>query len=187
MMVDSGDQMNNGYNTYKAMIETSLARSPQENIVTGYTRVDNQLKLDIRVNDQSVTPLFQESGESVHAIIYVEDHVALTVGYVQTVVSQFISLPLVNGAIASYVLSTNDITGINWNHVYSVALVDYRPSSTLNAYDTLQASVPKPKAFSAIPNSLIFPVNSSNGSNGMIQMPFEGTSLLARTITNLLL
>jgi hypothetical protein len=51
MVVDSGNRISNGYvnfyDTYKAMVDSSLAQMPQADIAAYYTRVGDKLAFDV--------------------------------------------------------------------------------------------------------------------------------------------
>lgn len=188
MMVDSGNQISNGYtdfyNAYRAMVEASLARPPKADITAYYTRVGDKLEFDIHVTNESGTTLSWENSATIHAIVYEEAHVALTDRYVRAAMFEFIATPLANGDTASYTLTTEDIGGVNWDNIHSVVLVDYRPSDTSSTYDTLQAAVPEPGEFTIAPNPIIFLVDSADDSGRMIGMSMQGSDSLTWTVTN---
>lgn len=190
MMVDSGNQISLGYvnfyNTYKAMVDVSLARPPKADITAYYTRVGDTLEFEVQVTNQSGTTLSWENGATVHAIVYEEAHVNLTDRFVRTAVARSISTPLPNGNIGTYTLTTGDITGVNWDNIHSVVLMDYRPSEMSAAYDTLQAAVPQLGEFTVAPNPIVFLVDSADGSGGTMTLAMQGPGSLTWTATNAL-
>jgi hypothetical protein len=188
MMVDSGNQISNGYvnfyDTYKAMVEASLARPPKADITAYYTRIGDKLQFDITLTNQSGTTLSWDNNATVHAIVYEEAKVGLTSRYVRTAVYESISTPLANGDTAHFALTTDGINGVNWDNLHSVVLVDYQPSDLSGAYDTLQASVPEPGGFSVTPDPIIFLIDTADGSGGTVTMSLQGPSSLTWTVNN---
>ncbi|MCP4363600.1 MAG: hypothetical protein GY796_36840 [Chloroflexi bacterium] len=184
MMVDSGNQISSGYvnfyNTYQTMVETSLARPPQADIAAYYTRVGDTLEFEVQVTNQSGVTLSWNNAATVHAIVYEEAHVNLTDRFVREAVAQSISTPLPDGDTAAYTLTTGNITRVNWDSIHSVVLVDYRPSESSGAYDTLQAVVPELGTFTITPNPLTFLVDSG----GTMTLAMQGPSSLTWTVTN---
>lgn len=146
VMVDSGNQISQRYdssdyyNTYKDMVDTSLARPPQANITVQSQRVGDHFHFDVQVTNLSGVTLSSSNSATVNVIVYEEGATAgVTERYVRAVESIGIS-SLANGATGSFSLDTSDISGVDWSKLYTVVLVDYQPGGLGTAYDMLQAA-----------------------------------------------
>lgn len=156
VMIDSGHQISNGYEDfdtkYRAMVDTSLARDPQAEVVaSGQRSSGNLLVFDVRVVNRSDVDLADYAG-TVWAIVYEEFASApgsnrLTKRFVRAVAStdmwgKYNNFP--PGATGTFRLGTEEpLSGVNWDNLRAVVLVDYCPFGTDGACDMLQAvSIP---------------------------------------------
>ena len=149
-MVDSGNQISSGpvdySETFASMVDTALSRPPACSITATGQRIDDHFHFDIQITNLSGTILSVSNSATVHAMLYeidatnvVPDMAGITGAYVRAGASSSIS-SLANGATGNFSLDTPDLTGVeNWNNVYSLVIVDYRPGAG-GAYDTLQAA-----------------------------------------------
>ncbi len=146
LMTDSGNQISNGsvdfYNVYKTMVDTAAAR-PAKAAVTAYSlRCGDKLRFYVRVTNHSGTSLSYSSNHAtVHAIVWEDAHVADTNRYVRATVSADFTSSVADGANASFVLETPELTGIDWDKLHTAVLADYRPGGLTGAFDTLQAAL----------------------------------------------
>jgi hypothetical protein len=152
IMIDSGNQISNGYlgsgahDTYKAMVDTALARPPLASIQAASWRVGKRISFSIQLTNLSSTTLSSSNAATIHAIVY-EDHTPVDPNYdhitgriVRAVVSNAISPALASGMTTTVYLQTGDLnTIVDWRQVHTIALADYRPGGSSGAYDTLQA------------------------------------------------
>jgi hypothetical protein len=53
-----------------------------------------------------------------------------------------------SGHLATFILETGDLTGVDWTRLHYLALVDYQPGGValLEPYDVLQAAIALPAA-----------------------------------------
>ena len=148
IIVDSGHQVQSGvvpyYNTYKALVDQELARAPQAQIQATWQRIGNKVAFTIQVTNQSgVSVSYAQNRAAVHALVYEDAKVGVTSRYVRSAVFQNITTSLAPGASVSFNLETLDLSGVNWDKLHFLALVDYQP--VINAaYDMLQAVVALP-------------------------------------------
>ncbi|MFZ6026186.1 MAG: hypothetical protein ACOYYS_00605 [Chloroflexota bacterium] len=146
VMVDSGNQINNGYvnfaSVYKGMVDAALAREAQAAITATANRVGDTLHFDVDVTNRSGIPISSANAAKVWVIVYEEfaspGGERLTSRYVRAVTSVSISPELANDASGSYSLDTPALSGVDWNNLRAIVLVDYRPDGS-SAYDMLQA------------------------------------------------
>lgn len=148
VMADSGNQISNGpedFDTqYRAMVDASLARDPQAEIVASGQRSGDALHFDVQVTNRSGVTLGSGNGATVWAIVY-EEFAApgsgrLTNRFVRVVASTSVSPDLAPDATRAFTLDTPALSGVNWGGLRAIVLVDYRPAGTSGAYDMLQAA-----------------------------------------------
>jgi uncharacterized repeat protein (TIGR01451 family) len=157
-MVDSGNQIDNGYtgfennyNTYKAMVDTALARPALAEIEALGERVGNKVHFTVQLENLSGVELSFSNSAMVHAIVY-EEHTPLdpdtdhiTGRIVRAAVWESISPALPHGETRTFELETADLSNVvNWDNVHTLVLADYRPGGS-NAHDMLQAALADPK------------------------------------------
>lgn len=150
-MVDSGNQYTDGYvsdyaATYMAMVDTSMARPPQAEIDATVTRVGDTLHIDAHVTNQLGEAIGPANQAKVWVIVYEEFGTPggpgvgrLTMRYVRATASMGISTALADGQTGTYSLDTAALSGVVWENLHVIVLVDYFPADSLYAYDTLQA------------------------------------------------
>ena len=139
VMVDSGNQYSGGYEDFHAvygdMVDTALTRPTQVDIQAYWWRTGDQVSLYVPVTNTGAAAI---SGATAHAIVYEETHVRLTDRFVR----QAVAMPmgdLAPGATVTYTLDTPDLTGVDWQRLHYIVLVDQRLPGASGAYDTLQA------------------------------------------------
>jgi uncharacterized repeat protein (TIGR01451 family) len=152
VMVDSGQQFSNGYlgssahDTYKAMVDTALARPPQAELTASSQRISDRIHFDIELTNLSGVTLSSSNAAAVHAIVYEEhtpvdpttDHITQRI--VRAVVSTNLATPLVSGATVLLTAETGELGNVvDWSKVHALVLADYRPAGS-DAYDILQAA-----------------------------------------------
>ena len=99
--------------------------------------------------------------------------------YARTAVYRSIS-NLAPTASATYTLETSELSGVNWDKLHFVVLVDYRPAGSSGAYDMLQAATALPLAapFAVYPETLVFFVDPTDPSIVSAQMSLQGASFV---------
>ncbi|MBN2149538.1 MAG: hypothetical protein JW726_19275 [Anaerolineales bacterium] len=147
VMVDSGYDISNGYEdfraVYTAMVDTSLARAPQAVISASGQRVGDGLHFDVDVTNQAGVTLGSSNSATVWVIVYeLFDEIGdgrLTTRYTRAAVKANIVTDLPANASETYGLDVPALSGVVWENLRAVVLVDYRPGGTSGAFDTLQA------------------------------------------------
>ena len=174
-MVDSGNQINNGSvdfgTVYRNMVNNSRARPTRADVTAYWQRIGNYVRFTVQVTNRSGVALSTSTNSAtVHAIVYEDTHVLHTNRFVRAVVSKGISPALPSGSTATFTLDTPELSGVNWDKLHFIALIDYRPSGSSGAYDMLQAAFAQEPTISlaAAPDSV----------------PADGTSASAVTLSN---
>jgi len=144
VMVDSGNQFSGGrqdfHTVYGNMVNTALTRPAQVDIQAYWWRTGDQVRFYVHVTNPGPDPL---TGATAHAIVYEETHVRLTDRFVRQAVAEPM-MTLGAGSTDTYTLETPDLTGVDWNRLRYIVLVDRRPPGQGGAYDTLQAVFAEP-------------------------------------------
>jgi len=179
-MVDSGNQINNGYvdfySAYKAMVDAALARPAQAEIQAYWWRTGNKVGFYVQVKNLSTVILSSwTNSATVHAIVYEDAHVKVTNRFARAAVGIDIS-DLAPNATATFKLETSDLSDVNWDNLHFVVLVDYRPSGSAGAFDILQAAAALPitAPFTAQPDTLTFMVDPTDLSTPPALVNFQG-------------
>jgi len=147
VMVDSGHDYSYGYENfmtnYSAMVDTSLARPPLAQITADVSRVDNHVHVEADVTNKSGVTLGSSNSATVWVIVYevfdAPGAESLTSRYVRTTARQAITTNLADNATASFNLDTPDLSGVVWDNLHVVILVDHLPTGSTEQFDTLQA------------------------------------------------
>ncbi len=154
-MVDSGDQVATGdayyegngfYEVFKGMLDAALAvPDGQAEIAATAQRSGNHVTASVQVTNRGGLTLGSANRATVWLLVY-EDFdaapvagVRLTKQYVRATVSQALTTDLTPNAIQSFTLNTADLSGVDWNRLHAIVIVDYRPNPSARPYDTYQA------------------------------------------------
>ncbi len=182
VMVDSGNQINNGYvnfgSVYSAMVDAALARPPKADIQAGWWRTGNKVGLYIQVLNLSGVSLSTTNAAALHVLIYEEAHVKTTSRFVRSTLIQEITLA--NNTTATYQVESAELTGVDWNKIHAVVLVDYRPGGTIGSYDMLQAVEAEqvPVAFGVLPEAPVFLIELSDLIDQQLTMTVLGPAFV---------
>jgi hypothetical protein len=150
VMVDSGNQTSNGYvdfyDVYQAMVDSALARPAQAEIQAYWSRTGDRVGFDVEVKNLSSATLSSATNSAtVHGIVYEDARVGITNRFARAAVETGIP-DLAPNATATFKLETSDLSGVDWDNLHFVVLVDYRPSGSVGAFDMLQATIAIPKS-----------------------------------------
>ena len=180
IIVDSGNQVTNGYEdfytVYKGMVDTALARPAQADVTAQAQRSGDKVKFSVQVTNLSGVTLSSSSNwAAVHGVVYedVDPGVALTGRYVRAAVSTDIS-NLAPGEKATFTLETSELSGVDWDKLHFLALVDYRPGGSSGAYDMLQAAYALAPTVTVDPDTVTFMVDPSDSAVPSAPVSFEG-------------
>ncbi|NWG20513.1 MAG: hypothetical protein HXY39_09305 [Chloroflexi bacterium] len=125
---------------YRQMINDELSRPPQAALSGAAERIGDQLRFTVSVTNLSNVTLSWDNAATVHVLVYEERQIALTGRYVRAAPVRTLQQPLAPGASTTVVLETEPLTGVQWDALRFVALIDYRPGGTSGAYEQLQAA-----------------------------------------------
>lgn len=163
-MVDSGAAVYDGpFDTetvYRSMIDASLARPPLADVSATWTRIGNQVRFDVQVQNLSGVTLSPANQASVHAIVYEDAHVQYTDRFARAAISAPVS-SLGPGETGIFQLQTGNLVDVDWDKLHFLALVDYLPAGSSGAHDILQAAFAD-DAFTISPQDLTLMVDPAS-------------------------
>jgi hypothetical protein len=145
-MTDSGFNTMNGYsysfmNDTRVMVDASLVRTPGAEISATVQRVGDHYHFDIQVTNQSGMTLSSANEARVYALVYEtkppDGTTHLTSRVVRAAASTGIA-SLAHLASGAFALDTDDLSGVVWENLHPVVIVDYRTAS--GYYDALQTA-----------------------------------------------
>jgi hypothetical protein len=186
VMADSGHGLSTGavnYATvYTSMIDTELARPPQAAVEAFLRRIGNTFRVYVRIVNQSQATLSASANDAaVDAIVWETGSVGLTGHLVRAVSTVPISAPLAPGGTFTATLNSATLSGVDWDNLHALALVDYRPGGTSGAYDMLQAAIATAPGITATPEELSFEVNSGTPSLDTAELALAGPTVVSWT------
>jgi len=166
VMVDSGNDVTAGvppdyYTYYQSKVNTSLARPAKAEVTAFWKRIGNQVQFTVIVKNLSGVTLSSSNTATVHAIVYEEARLQLTNRFVISAITTPISASLADGESRTFTLQTGNLSGVDWEKLRFLALVDYRPNGTSGKYDMLQAALATLPP-EVDPEQLTFLVDESN-------------------------
>jgi hypothetical protein len=150
VMVDSGQQISYGEvefaTVYGGMVDVSLTRPALAEISATAARVEDTLHFDISLTNHAGVTLSESNFATVWAIVYEQFSTPggaglgrLTRRVVQTFAYEQFSTSLADGQTGFYSLDTGALSGVVWDNLHAIVLVDYRATGDTEPYDTLQA------------------------------------------------
>ena len=153
-MVDSGHAIMQGsvdfYAVYKAMVDRELERPPAAEFSCASTRIGARLRFSGWMTNRSgVTLSAARNSATLHALVYEDGFGGSTSRGVRAVVESSLTSDLADGAAIPFTLETPELAGVDWEHLHSVVLADYRPGGSAGPFDMLQAAMP----YSAAPDA----------------------------------
>jgi hypothetical protein len=189
IMADSGHQISNGsqadfYATYKAMIMAEIARAPEAEISAFVRRVDDTLRTYVWLKNNTKESLSgSTNGATISAIVYENLLVGLTSHTTRAVPSVSIAPSLAVGHAATFTVTTDRLSGVGWDALNTVVVVDYRPRGG-KAYDLLQAAVAQPAGLLVTPANLAFSVDRGESGLPAAALNLNGPFVLAWAATS---
>lgn len=153
VMSDSGHQVSAGFEDvhtrYTAMVDTALARPAQAALTVTGRREGDTLSYTVQVTNLSGVALGPDNEATIWAIVYEVFDTAgeerLTNRLVRAVAATPVTPSLAPEATTTMAVVTEPLTGVVWEHLHTIVLVDYRPGGTVMAFDMLQAVSVPPK------------------------------------------
>lgn len=181
IMVNSGRQHAEGPQTdflakYKGMVDAEKSRVALVEVSAWHRRVGNAVKLYVDVRNTTSATLGPNSFPTfAHGIVWEATKVAETNRYVRAALAS--AAPVIGpGGRAGFTLETAELTGVDWDKLHTLAIVDYKPGGiTGSTYDILQAAHAQPAAFSTSTTEMSF---TFPGSTPSAQIRFAGPHVL---------
>lgn len=178
-MVDSGSQIHSGgasldYEaTYKKLVEAELVRPPEGDVEVFHRRIDNSIRLYIRIRNKTSDTLDYNNAAALSALVWEDKRVATTSRYVRSAPFVGIEPALPPGGEASYVLNTDTLNDVVWDKLHAVAFVDYRPDPK-KPYNMLQAAISQAAGFYVSPKALQVNIDADNPQFATTEISLAG-------------
>ncbi len=157
VMVGSGFRITSGpvdyYSVYRTMLNAELARPPDARVEAWSRRQGNALKVYVRVENRGVASLTTANNAAVWLLVWEDVRRGLTDTWVRAVAVTPLVATLNPGASTTALLTTPALSGVDWDHLRSLALLEHRPGGT-GRYDMLQAAVAAPASLAVSPERL---------------------------------
>jgi len=157
-IVGSGYRFTQGpadyFKVYRTMIEAEKARPPQVDLQAWWWRAGpNTMRVLATVLNTSGVALDPATNQAGIWGLAWERHASLGVTgmYTRDAVHQPLPVSVAPGGTASVTVDLRINSFVDWHNLHPLALVEVRPGGTTGPYDTLQAVVPQPAAFSVSP------------------------------------
>ncbi len=152
IMVDSGHRFSSGpvdfYSVYRDMVEAELTRAPGAELECNVIRFENQLQFSGRLTNHSgVTLSSARNDATIHALVYEDTSEGSTGRIVRSAIFSPLTADLADGTSTTFSLATPVLSGVNWDNLHTIVLVDYRLGGSSGAYDMLQAVFPSQPAW----------------------------------------
>ncbi|HNX49020.1 MAG TPA: hypothetical protein PLS53_05435 [Thermoanaerobaculaceae bacterium] len=167
---------------YKSMVDVEMARPALVEMNVYQRRVDDTVRIYAEVvNTTSVTLSPSAFPTWVHGIVWEDTKALDTNRYVRAAMVAPVS-GLAPGARGGFTLESPALTGVAWDKVHALALVDYKPGGyTGSIYDMMQAAHAQPAAFAASSSQLSF---TFPGGTPVAEIRFTGPYVLQWTATS---
>jgi len=157
VMVGSGYQVSSGavdyLRVYRQMLEAELARPPAA-VITAYSRQrGGALRVYVRASNQGAVPLLPEHDAAFWVVVWEDAAIGVSNTWVRATRASPLATALDPGEVATAVVDTSNIVGVDWSRVRSLVLLEHRPDGGA-VYDLLQAAVALPAALVAVPDTV---------------------------------
>lgn len=182
-MVSSGFRYGHGifdhYTTFKSWINADLPRPPKVGLRAWYRRVNDTLRLYTRVHNTSTLSLDSAANDArVWGLTGEKRPEARFTGMPAL---RAVSTPLEGmdpGTSADHTIELAVHPLVDWETLFSVAMVEYRTGGTTGKYDVLHAVYPQPAALTLSQEALQFRLPGGSGST---EVRFDGPPVLTWT------
>jgi len=138
---------------YRGMIDEELDRAPEAAVTAYWQRRGDALRVYVRAENRSNATLTSASGAAIWLIVWENARIRLTDTYVRSVVKTPITVALPPGGTVTATMDTPTLTGVSWDKLESLAMLERRTSST-GRYDMLQAAIAAPAGLGVSPPQL---------------------------------
>jgi len=158
VMVGSGYRTSSGAEDYEAvyrsMINDELARPARATVSAYWRRVANAMRAYVEVRNLGATDLEIDHDAAIWLIAYENASIGVSRTWVRSTAQGFLPYDLAPGEMATVVIDTPAMTGVDWSRMAGLLLIEDRPGGG-EAYDMLQAAEALPADVSAAPDHLV--------------------------------
>ena len=158
VMVGSGYRTSSGAEDYEAvyrsMINDELARPARATVSVYWRRVANTMRAYVEVRNMGATDLEIDHDAAIWLIAYENASIGVSRTWVRSTAQGFLPYDLAPGEMATAVIDTPAMTGVDWSRMAGLVLLEDRPGDG-EAYDMAQAAEALPADLSAEPGHLV--------------------------------
>jgi hypothetical protein len=170
VMVGSGFRVSSGSvdyeRVYRNMIEDELARPPRADVKAYWRRVGNSLRAYVELRNLGPTDLEVRRDAGIWLIGYEKSNTGVSETWVRSTALAYLPYDLEPGDQFTTVIDTTPVSGLNWDHMAGLVLVEDRPRGS-SAYDMAQAAEAAAADLTAAPAELAL---SSRGSSATVEL-----------------
>ena len=146
---------------YRGMIEQELARAPEAAVAAYSRRQGDALRVYVEAENRSGAALTPESRAAIWVIAWENARIRLTDTWVRAAVRSPIGVSVAAGERITAVVETPALTGVSWERIESLAMVERRTAAG-GRYDMLQAAVSRPAALLVSPGQVTMPRSAAS-------------------------
>jgi hypothetical protein len=138
---------------YRGMLEQELARAPEAAVTAQWRRQGSALRVYVQAENLSEDTLTPDSQASIWVIVWENARIRLTDTWVRAAVESPLTASVGPGARVVAVVDTPALSGVNWDHVETLAMLERRTASG-GRYDMMQAAIARAAGLFVSPEAL---------------------------------
>ncbi len=158
VMVGSGFRTSSGVvdfdRVYRGMIDDELARPPRAVVTAFWRRAGNAMRAYVEIENPGPKDLQVDREATLWVIAYENTVIGLTGTWVRTTAMWHLPFDLAQGERITAVVDTPPMSGVNWDRMAGLVLVEDRLSDS-GAFDALQAADAPPAGLIMEPDHLV--------------------------------
>ncbi len=158
VMVGSGYRTSSGVvdfdRVYPGMIDAELARPPRAVLTAFWRRAGNAMRAYVEIENPGPADLQVDREATLWVIAYENAAIGLTGTWVRTTALWRLPFDLAQGERVTGVVDTPPMSGVNWDRMAGLVLIEDRLGSS-GAYDLLQAADAPPAGLIVEPDRLV--------------------------------
>jgi hypothetical protein len=164
VMVGSGYRTTSGSvnfeSVYRSMIDDELTRPVRAVVSAFWHRTTSTMRAYVQVLNLGDTDLEIDQEAAIWLIAYESSSVGHSTTWVRSTALRYLPFDLAPGESATAVIDTPPMSGVDWNQMAGLVMVEDRPGGQ-GSYDMLQATEALPAGLTAAPDDLLMSPNGS--------------------------
>jgi hypothetical protein len=179
VMVGSGYETSSGsvvYEpVYRSMLEADLERDVSAEVAAQWRRRGDRVRAYIRLTNTSDTTLAVDDDASLWLVTYEESPIGVSSTWVRSTTEWFLPFDLGPGESTTTTIDSPPLSGVAWNRMAAVVLLEHRPGG-VGMWDMIQGAPVEPAAISADRDNLRL-----GAGGGSADVTVDGPHILAWT------